>query len=66
MATMFARVYRTFDDFERQELRKLDELYETVDNLVDEMLAEELEEDYPAREDGILFDDPAAPGFGDR
>lgn len=57
MATIFPRVYRSFDEFERSELRKLDHLYASVDDMVDEMLRAELDEDYGHQEeDGILFD----------
>lgn len=58
MATMFPRVYRSFEDFERHELRKLDHLYSSVDDMVDEMLRAELEDSdgYEERDDGILFD----------
>lgn len=58
MATIFPRVYRSFDDFERNELRKLDHLYSSVDDMVDEMLKAELgDEEYGApADDGILFD----------
>ena len=54
---MFPRVYRSFEDFERNELRKFDNLYESVDDMVDEMLAAELGDDEPERDDGILFDE---------
>ena len=56
MASMFPRVYRSFDEFERNELRKLDHLYSSVDDLVDEMLKAELEDDFDPGDDGILFD----------
>jgi len=56
MSSMFPRVYRSFEEFERSELRKLDHLYESVDNMMDDMLLAELEEDNK-RDDGILFDD---------
>ena len=57
MATIFPRVYRSFDEFERSELRKLDHLYASVDDMVDEMLRAELDDEYtPQGEDGILFD----------
>jgi multidrug efflux pump subunit AcrB len=39
MSSMFPRVYRSFDDFERSELRRLDHMYESVDGLLDEILA---------------------------
>lgn len=57
MATIFPRVYRSFDEFERSELRKLDHLYASVDDMVEEMLRAELDEDEEyEEEDGILFD----------
>lgn len=57
MATMFPRVYSSFEEFERQELRKLDQLYSSVDEMVDELLAAEMEDDGQAsHDDGILFD----------
>lgn len=57
MASQFARAYSSFSDFEHRELRKLDCMYESVDNLLDEILLQELEEDDRRDEDGILFDD---------
>jgi hypothetical protein len=57
MASGFPRVYRSFEDFERAELRKLDHLYGSVDDMVDELLLAELEEEgRDERDDGILFD----------
>lgn len=56
--SLFPRVYRSFEEFERSELRKLDHLYGSVDDMVDEMLLAELEEEVAERDDGILFDDP--------
>ena len=57
MASMFPRVYRSFEEFERSELEKFDHLYDSVDDMMDELLAAELEEDSSRRDDGILFDD---------
>jgi hypothetical protein len=37
------RIYKSFEDFERDELRKLDGLAGSVDDLLDEMFAEELD-----------------------
>jgi len=54
---MFPRVYRSFEEFERSELEKFDHLYDSVDDMMDELLAAELEEDSSRRDDGILFDD---------
>ena len=58
MASMFPRVYRSFEDFERSELRKLDHLYESVDDMMDELLLSELDDEARGRrDDGILFDE---------
>jgi hypothetical protein len=55
---MFPRVYRSFEDFERSELRKLDHLYESVDDMMDELLLSELDDEARGRrDDGILFDE---------
>lgn len=56
MSQLFPRVYRSFEEFERVELRKLDHLYGAVDDLVDEMLLDELDDEPRRRDDGILFD----------
>lgn len=56
MSNVFPRVYRSFEEFERSELRKMDHLYGSVDDMVDEILMAELEEEDEGREDGILFD----------
>lgn len=39
----FPRIYNSFADFERDELRRLDSLRTTVDDLLDERFAEDLE-----------------------
>ncbi len=39
----FPRIYRSFAEFEREELRKLDSLRTTVDDMLDEHFAEELD-----------------------
>jgi len=57
MSSMFPRVYRSFDEFERAELRKLDHMYESVDGMLDEILAAEMEEEHYSEESGILFDE---------
>ena len=36
------KVYRSFEEFERDELRKLDGLHSTIDEMLDEMFGEEL------------------------
>ena len=57
MQSTFPRVYRSFEDFERHELRKLDSLYGSVADMVDELVLAELDDDGGrGDEDGILFD----------
>ena len=47
----FPRVYRSFAEFEHEELRKLDSLRTSIDDMLDESFADELdfESDAPAR-----------------
>jgi hypothetical protein len=42
-----ARVYRSFAEFEREELRRLGTFSSSVDDMVDEMFHEELDFDEP-------------------
>jgi hypothetical protein len=42
---MFPRIYRSFAEFERDEIRKLDSLRTTVDDLLEEKFSEELDFD---------------------
>ena len=37
------KVYRSFEEFERDELRKLDGLHISIDDMLDEMFADELD-----------------------
>jgi hypothetical protein len=37
------KVYRSFEEFERDELRKLDGLHTSIDDMLDEMFAGELD-----------------------
>jgi hypothetical protein len=46
MRNAFARVYRNFEEFEREELRRLDS-NGSIDEMLDEMFAEELDFDAP-------------------
>jgi hypothetical protein len=39
----FPRIYRSFHEFERDELRKLDSLHTTVDDMLEETFSEELD-----------------------
>ena len=57
MANVIPRVYRSFEDFERSELRKLDHLYDSVDDMIDDMVLSELNDASAEDEDGFLFDD---------
>ena len=47
MRTGFPRVYRSFEEFEREELHKLD-LSGSIDDMLGEMFAEELDFDESA------------------
>jgi hypothetical protein len=37
------KVYRSFEEFEREELHKLDGLHASIDDMLDEMFADELD-----------------------
>jgi hypothetical protein len=37
------KVYRSFEEFERAELHKLDVLHSTIDDMLDDMFADELD-----------------------
>jgi hypothetical protein len=43
MSSGIPRVYTSFAEFEREELRRLDSLHTSVDDLVEERFAEELD-----------------------
>ena len=43
MSAGIPRIYTSFQEFEREELRRLDSLHTSVDDLVEERFAEELE-----------------------
>jgi hypothetical protein len=43
MAKEGARVYRSFEEFEREELRRGGSLHFTIDEMLDDMFAEELD-----------------------
>jgi hypothetical protein len=51
----FPRVYRSFNEFEREELRKLDSLRTTVSDMLEERFSQELDfeaDDVPRRRRG--------------
>jgi len=39
----FPRIYNSFADFEREELRKLDSVHTSVDDMLEERFSEDLE-----------------------
>ena len=43
MSTANPRIYTSFAEFEREELRRLDSLHTSVDDLIEERFAEDLE-----------------------
>ncbi len=45
MRAAMPRIYKSFEDFERDELRKLDSMSGSIDDMLDEMFAEELDFD---------------------
>jgi hypothetical protein len=48
----FPKVYRSFEEFERDELRKLDGLHVSIDEMLDEMFGEELNFDEDGNKKG--------------
>jgi len=48
----FPKVYRSFEEFERDELRKLDGLHASIDDMLDEMFADELDFESGSRKKG--------------
>jgi hypothetical protein len=48
----FPKVYRSFEEFERDELRKLDGLHASIDDMLDEMFADELDFEPGSRKKG--------------
>jgi len=51
----FPRVYKSFEQFEREEIRKLDSLRTTVSDMLEERFSQELDfesEDVPRRKRG--------------
>jgi hypothetical protein len=43
MRAAIPRIYKSFEEFEREELRKLDSLGGSIDEMLDEVFAEELD-----------------------
>jgi hypothetical protein len=42
------RIYRTFEEFEREELRRMDAVGNSVDEMIDTIFSEELDLDFSA------------------
>ena len=51
------RIYRTFEEFEREELRRADGLSTSMDDMLGEMFAEELDFDFKASRRSAADDD---------
>jgi hypothetical protein len=51
------KVYRSFEEFERDELRKLDGLHVSIDEMLDEMFGDELNFDEDGGKKGRKADD---------
>ena len=47
MSAGFPRIYKSFAEFEREEMRKIDSLRTTVDDMMEEKFSEELDFDEP-------------------
>jgi hypothetical protein len=53
----FPKVYRSFEEFERDELRKLDGLHMSIDEMLDEMFSDELDFEPGSRKSREADDD---------
>ena len=57
MRAAMPRIYKSFQDFERDELRKLDSLGGSIDDMLDEMFGEELDFDGTGKKKSARDDD---------
>jgi len=57
MKNIDQKIYRTFEEFEREELRRMDASGSSVDELIDTIFAEELDFEAPARRPSPWDDD---------
>jgi hypothetical protein len=57
MKTSDQRIYRTFEEFEREELRRMDAVGSSVDDMVGNLLTEELDFEAPAGRRKSAWDD---------
>jgi hypothetical protein len=51
------RIYRTFEEFEREELRRMEAVGSSVDEMIDTIFGEELSFEAPARRPSPWDDD---------
>jgi len=51
------KIYRTFEEFEREELRRMDTAGASVDEMIDTIFGEELDFEAPARRSSPWNDD---------
>jgi hypothetical protein len=49
MRAAIPRIYKSFEEFEREELKKLDAMSGSIDDMLDEVFAEELDFDPDAK-----------------
>ena len=57
MRNLDQRIYRTFEEFEREELRRLDTVSASVDDIMDTALGEELDFERGDRKRRRAWDD---------
>jgi hypothetical protein len=51
------RIYRTFEEFEREELRRMETVDSSVDSMIDGIFGQELDFEAPARRRSTWDDD---------
>ena len=51
------KTYRTFEEFEREELRRMDAVGNSVDEMIDTIFSEELDLDFSARKKRAAVDE---------
>ena len=57
MKSIDHRIYRTFEEFEREELRRVESVGSSVDEMIDTIFGEELDFEAPARRRSTWDDD---------
>jgi hypothetical protein len=51
------RTYRTFEEFEREEIRRMDAVGNSMDEMIDTVFGEELDLDFSAGKSRVSADD---------